>query len=257
MSDFENQVFKLACTAGVGVLESGGETFRAEETVKFICAAAGVESNVLALPTGILISADINGETQTATVKRVKKRSIDLWRLNRINKISRRFVSGEIDVENALVLLEELNHAKPLNKLLLILFAGVSSFFFTLLFDGSFFDAVVSLVASCTVQTVLVNFKRTDIYNFTSNLIAGFIIAFFALTSVSLFSMGNSEAITVGGILPYLPGLAMTNAIRDTMMGDLVSGISRLGEVLLSAVSLAVGAGVVFAAYITLGGTVM
>ena len=47
------------------------------------------------------------------------------------------------------------------------------------------------------------------------------------------------------------------NAIRDTMMGDLVSGISRLGEVLLSAVSLAVGAGVVFAAYITLGGTVM
>ena len=48
----------------------------------------------------------------------------------------------------------------------------------------------------------------------------------------------------------------MTNAIRDTMMGDLVSGISRLGEVLLSAVSLAMGAGIVFAVYIYLGGVV-
>ena len=256
MNDKEKSVFKLACLAGVLTLESGGETFRAEETVRFICYSAGIDADVLALPTGIFITAEINGEPQSSSVKRIKKRSIDLNKLNEINMISRKFVSGELGTEEALTELESLNHVKPMNKLLLILCAGVSSLFFALLFDGSLFDSVIAFFASCTVQTILIYFKRTYIYNFTSNLIAGFVIASFAAISVTLASMGNIEAIIVGGILPYLPGLAMTNAIRDTMMGDLVSGISRLGEVLLSAVCLALGAGVVFAVYIYLGGVV-
>ncbi|MBQ2881682.1 MAG: threonine/serine exporter family protein [Clostridia bacterium] len=256
MNDNEKLVFKLACRSGVLILESGGETFRAEETVRFICSSAGFEANVLALPTGIFISADVNGEPQSAEVKRVKKRSTDLYSLNEINSISRKFVSGKMDVNDALAELDALSHRKPVNKLFLILCAGFSSFFFAILFDGSFFDSVVAFLSSCTVQAALLYFKRTDIYSFTSNLLVGFIIALYAVLSVSIFSMGNTEAIIVGGILPYLPGLAMTNAIRDTMMGDLVSGISRIGDVLLSAVCLAVGAGVVFAVYVYLGGVV-
>jgi len=252
----EKLVFKLACRSGVLILESGGETFRAEETVRYICSSAGFDADVLALPTGIVISADINGEPCSSTVKRVKKRSTDLASLNEINDISRKFVSGSIDVETALRELEILSNRKPINKLFLVLCAGATSFFFALLFDGSIFDSVVAFLSSCTVQTMLLYFKRTDIYSFTSNLIAGFIIAMYAVVAVSFFPMGNSESIIVGGILPYLPGLAMTNAIRDTMMGDLVSGISRLGDVLLSAVCLAVGAGVVFAVYVYLGGVV-
>ncbi len=256
MDHRESSVFKLACMAGVMTLESGGETFRAEETVRFICSSAGFESDVLALPTGIVISADINGELQTASLKRIKKRSIDLKKLNEINMISRKFVSGDIAVEEAIGELEALNSVKTQNKLFLILSAGLSSLFFALLFDGSVFDSIIAFVASCTVQTLLTYFKYTYIYNFTSNLISGFVIALFATVSVAIFSAGNIESIIVGGILPYLPGLAMTNAIRDTMMGDLVSGISRLGEVLLSAVSLALGAGVVFSVYISLGGVI-
>jgi len=45
--------------------------------------------------------------------------------------------------------------------------------------------------------------------------------------------------------MPLLPGLAMTNAIRDTIRGDLISGIARGAEALLVASSLAAGAGVI------------
>ncbi|MBQ2915581.1 MAG: threonine/serine exporter family protein [Clostridia bacterium] len=256
MDGNQSTAFKLACHAGVLTLENGGETFRAEETVRFICSSAGIDADVLALPTGIIVSAEINGEPQSSSVKRIKKRSIDLNKLNEINKISRRFVSGELDEEGALTELDELNNMKPINKFFLVLFTGISSLFFALLFEGSLFDSVIAFLASSAVQTILIYFKRTYIYNFTSNLVVGFVVAMFAACSVAIFSMGNIESIIVGGILPYLPGLAMTNAIRDTMMGDLVSGISRLGEVLLSAVSLAMGAGIVFAVYIYLGGVV-
>ncbi len=256
MNDKEKLVFKLACRSGVLILENGGETFRAEETVRFICTAAGFEANVVALPTGVIISADINGEPQSSSVKRIKKRSTNLSVLNEINDVSRRFVSGNIDVEAALEELDELNNRKPVNKWLAVLYSGISSFFFALLFNGSFFDSVIALVSSATVQTLLLYFKRTNRYSFTLNLLAGFIISLYAVVAVSVYPSGNTEAIIVGGILPYLPGLAMTNAIRDTMMGDLVSGISRLGDVLLSAVCLAIGAGVVFAVYVYLGGVV-
>ena len=53
-----------------------------------------------------------------------------------------------------------------------------------------------------------------------------------------------------------LPGLAMTNAIRDTVMGDLVSGTARAAEALLVAVAIAAGVGSVLSLYISLGGVI-
>ena len=56
--------------------------------------------------------------------------------------------------------------------------------------------------------------------------------------------------------MPLLPGLAMTNAIRDTMRGDLVSGVARGAEALLVAVALGTGAGLVLKAAMLLRGGV-
>ena len=42
-----------------------------------------------------------------------------------------------------------------------------------------------------------------------------------------------------------VPGLAITNAIRDTISGDLVSGLTRAAEAFFIAISIAVGTGAV------------
>ena len=42
-----------------------------------------------------------------------------------------------------------------------------------------------------------------------------------------------------------VPGLAITNAIRDTIAGDYVSGVARAADAFLCAVAIAVGAGFV------------
>ena len=73
----------------------------------------------------------------------------------------------------------------------------------------------------------------------------------------SLNAVRNSTAlklIIIGAIMPLLPGLAMTNAIRDTMRGDLVSGVARGAEALLVAVALGTGAGLVLKAAMLLRG---
>ncbi len=60
--------------------------------------------------------------------------------------------------------------------------------------------------------------------------------------------------IAVGAMIPLLPGLALTSAIRDTIMGDLVSGVARFAEVTMSALSLAGGMGASLYFYINFTG---
>jgi uncharacterized membrane protein YjjP (DUF1212 family) len=52
------------------------------------------------------------------------------------------------------------------------------------------------------------------------------------------------DKIIIGSIMLLVPGLSITNAIRDTIAGDLVAGISRGLEAFLVAVAIAVGSGV-------------
>ena len=53
----------------------------------------------------------------------------------------------------------------------------------------------------------------------------------------------------------FVPGLAITNAIRDTIAGDLVSGLTRAAEAFFVAISIAVGTGIVLSLWIALGGS--
>ena len=52
-------------------------------------------------------------------------------------------------------------------------------------------------------------------------------------------------------------GLAITNAIRDTLAGDLVAGVTRGAEAIMIAVTLAAGSGIVVGLWIQfLGGNI-
>ena len=52
----------------------------------------------------------------------------------------------------------------------------------------------------------------------------------------------NQDIITIAGVMPLVPGILITNAIRDLMAGELLAGMSRGVEAALT--SFAIGAGV-------------
>ena len=54
-----------------------------------------------------------------------------------------------------------------------------------------------------------------------------------------------------------MPGLAITNAIRDTIAGDFLAGLTKAAEAFLIAISIAVGSGAILSFWInTLGGNI-
>ncbi len=52
----------------------------------------------------------------------------------------------------------------------------------------------------------------------------------------------NQDIITIASVMPLVPGILITNAIRDLLAGELLAGMSRGVEAALTA--FAIGAGV-------------
>ena len=103
-----------------------------------------------------------------------------------------------------------------------------------------FLSAFLSTILLTYVLTVLIN---NEFSYFFIYVIGGGIAATFAIILSSIHPSMDMNKIIIGAIMVMVPGLAMTNAIRDSIAGDLISGIARAGETFIIAISIAFGVG--------------
>ena len=150
-------------------------------------------------------------------------------------------------MEQGFAQLEELSRTPPQPLWQGLLANGLSASFFALLFHGGGFDFAVALVCGLLTRLLGLPFSEDSVSSTLYALLSGALSAVVAVLSVRFFHMGNQTPIIIGAIMPLLPGLAITNAIRDTVNGDLVSGVARTAEALLKAVAIAAGVGTVLA----------
>ncbi len=237
------------------MLESGAEAYRIEDTCTFICHSFGIKQvDSIVLSTGIYITLSPPNEDNKTVISRIKNRSIDLSKLNEVNSISRQITGKQLTLDEAIIILQDLKNnvnvkSSPLN----IFYGGLTAAFFTLLFGGGFLEFTLSLISGIIVQYVSSKLKTLDSHQFFIGFFGAAIIAIIGISATYFLKTGDYNKVIVGSIMPLLPGLSMTNAIRDTMRGDLISGLARGTEALLIATSLAVGAGVVLAVAYSLG----
>lgn len=250
-----HNILKIAKLTAQIILENGGETYRVEDTVTRICQSFSLKDvDTIALPTGFFISISQDGIENHTAIKRVKKRTVNLAKVNEANKISRLLTEKSITLEQALIQLQELTTITPPKKVFPMMAAALSSGFFALLFGGTLFDLLTAALCGAIVQLVSYIIKDEDQFHFIFSLIGGMLTACIAITFTYIFDQGNLDLIISGAIMPLLPGLAMTNAIRDTIRGDLVSGVARGTEALIVAVALAIGVGIILKACYYMGG---
>lgn len=51
------------------------------------------------------------------------------------------------------------------------------------------------------------------------------------------------NVIIIASIMPLVPGVAITNAVYDTLHGDYISGAARMLEAFVTAAAIAIGVG--------------
>jgi len=241
-----NRILKLSAFAGRIILENGGETYRVEETICRICSAFDIkEADSFVTPTGIMISiTDDSGHT-ASLIKRINSRSVNLEKISKVNDLSRKIMTKTLTLDYVENELNKIDSIKHYSENIQILSAASVAGFFTLLFGGSLKDFFVALIIGACIKTLSVILNKIQINQFFINITGGALAAISALTCVSLNLAEHSDKIIIGSIMLLVPGLAITNAIRDTIEGDLVSGVSRAVEALFIAGAIAVGTGIV------------
>ena len=91
--------------------------------------------------------------------------------------------------------------------------------------------------------------NQHQMHGMFKNLIVTMVIAVMAILCVELGLGHKIDDIIIGGIMLLVPGVATTNAVRDTLMGDILSGMIRVLEAITSAIGIAMGAGLVLTLY--------
>ena len=111
---------------------------------------------------------------------------------------------------------------------------------FTIMLNGTYIDAISALV--CAIIIVILNkmFSYLKINEFMKNTIVIVLVSFIA-SLLSKIIHSEIQSVIVGFIMPYVPGVAITTAARDTFNGDYISGSARLLDAIVQAFMVALG----------------
>lgn len=236
---------KVALFAGALMLENGAETFRVEEVMKYIMSSGGYDgAEAFVTPTGIFLSLDSEDSAGTY-IKRIEIRGINLTKIDAINQISRRLSQQEMDITEAYVAFQEIDRMAPYPPWLKLSAASLTAALFCLLFGGSLWDFSATILATLAMQIVLWFLSKLKPSFFLANLLGGALAAFFSILLLSLHMPINVDLVIIGAIMTLVPGVAITNSIRDTFHGDLISGTARMAEAIFIAMAIAAGVGLI------------
>lgn len=249
-----NKVVQLATKAGALLLESGAETYRVEDTIVRICTNFGMdETSSFCTQTGIMLSSIHEGFTYSQ-VARIKSRSTNLDRICSINQLSRD--AQNLSIEAFEEKLSDISKLPTYELKTNIIFASLCAFGFVLLFGGIITEALVAGVLGGFVRFLTIKMEMKDVNSFFTICFSALFITMMALVLEFVHVISNRNVVVIGTIMLLVPGLAITNAIRDSIAGDLVSGTARAVEALLIAIAVALGSGLAMTIWITLGGII-
>ena len=110
------------------------------------------------------------------------------------------------------------------------------------MFGGGVADFFVGVVTAGLVQALTCLLGRYRLEGMVSTLVGSFFATLLPLLFYHFTHVGTVDACVAGALMPLLPGLAMTNAVQDTMRGDIVSGVAHGMNAILTATLVAGGA---------------
>ncbi|EHL95418.1 hypothetical protein HMPREF9103_02991 [Lentilactobacillus parafarraginis F0439] len=238
---YDQRVLDTCILAGTIMIESGSEMTRVNDTIMRIARNAGLKNaTVYVTVTGIIMSGGV--QEIGAQVGAIDKRSFDLEKVAKVNELSRAFAAKKItinDFYDQLVHIDEIVGTFPL--WVQEIGAGLVSGGLVVVFRNNISDALISCLIGMAGWAVLYFLNIYVQIRFLSEFMAAATVAALAILAVQYGLGHQADDIIVGGMMPLVPGIPLTNAVRDALSGNLISGPARGIEALISACALGFG----------------
>lgn len=250
-----HNVMRLAVDIGQTILESGGETYRVEEAITIVCSSYGYPATqAYVVPTGIMTTVVDSEGKPTSVVRRIRTRSTHFERLAAMNELIVEVQHGSESLDSVRTKLKFILGKPQRSYLTMALAAGTMTGFFTLFFSGTPADFFPAFFVGATGKMISAHFSKLNINEFFINIVCGaYIVSQSHLLALIAPSVFHGNKIATGSIMLLVPGLAITNAVRDSIAGDLLAGGARAIEASLIATAIAFGGGIAFQILAALG----
>ena len=230
------RIFEVAGMAGDILLRSGAEISRVDETMRRIACAYELENvSTFVLSNGIFLTSEVAGSNHQVRVRHIPLAGARLDRIDAVNGLSREIELGFFTPEEALEKLKEIEKMPQKPGWHQILAAGIGSGAFCFLFGGDILDSLAAFLAGLIL------------YIYVLDVVRGRLSTIMVLTLL-FYRIGfghHLDLMSVGALLPLIPGVAFTNSIRDFADQDYISGSVRLLDTMIVIFSIALGVGLV------------
>ena len=242
---FVRKVFYVCLNSGKILLESGAETYRIEDTMIRMANNYGID-NVQVFVTTTVIILSMNDYALSQTI-RIDERANNLEKVVSINDLSRSITKG-LPLQDAINAIENIHETKMFPFWLIVFTGGVVAIMFLLLFNGVPGDIPVAAAGGMAGVLITESIQRYTKIKFFNEFFAAFFIAVISVLYVELGPGTELETIIIAAVMPLVPGVLITNAIREMIRGHLMAGTMKGAEASLTAIAIGAGVGLVFMA---------
>jgi uncharacterized membrane protein YjjP (DUF1212 family) len=226
---------------GEAMLCSGAEIGRVESSIAYLCRAYGAKKyHVFAITSSIILTVRFGEEDFTQSRRILSGGGTNYERLRRLSALSRRCFPNPLspqELEDSLkqILQSHSHWFKDYGGSFLA--AGSFCFFFGGGIAEAFLAAAFGLFICFLRRFLSPKCPNRVFFLFLSSLFCGLGIC--AIGRVLPFL--KTDTVMIGDIMLLVPGVAFTESVRDMLIGDTISGSTKLVESLLLAGSLAAG----------------
>lgn len=240
------KLIKLAIYAGSLQIKNGAEIYRAEDTVIRICKSAVnvTKAETHVLPSGIFVSLEFDEEIITV-YKSIGAVSTNINKIHEINTFSRDFVLDKISIDSAFKILNQIENEEEISHYKFDIYAGFCGAFFAVLFGGNYSDFLTAFIVTFISSEILHRIEKFKLNFVVTHFIGAFSICLLTILLDLVHIPQSSNSVIIGSIMILVPGIAITNAVRDIMNSDFLSGLIGMTKAVFIALSIAMGVGVV------------
>lgn len=233
---------EIASNAGAIMLANGAEIYRVEDTVERIIRSKEniKDVDVYSAANVIIISFSYKDEIHT-NIRRVKARTHNLYFINKVNSFSRNFVRGDYTLQEAWKELQHIKNDPGQPMWMQVAGSAISAGAFLLLLGGHFPDVLIAFFVGLVSYIISNIFQEAKFGFFLVNFIAGLVVSIITLSFKQFIPTIEVDKIVIASMMAFLPGITLTNAMRDLMSGDVTSGLTGATTAILISTALALG----------------
>ena len=239
-----DQILHGLLDMGQMLLLCGAEINRVEDTMTRLGRAYGAKKvDIFAITSDLVLTILFEDGVELTQTRRIHRAaSSDFAKLEQLNALSRACCTEPLPLDELHERVQKITAEEP-NVLEMYLGSAIGAGGFAMFFGGSVYDgaaaALLGLMICFLQRKVMPVFRNAAVFQFLTALLAGSIGCIAARLLPGL-SMDHTMS---GVIMLLIQGLALTNSVRDMLVGHTISGLLRLAESLILAGALAMGFG--------------